>query len=67
MLTSIPGCELREDDLVVKMFQVSGEEKRGKKGRRVCLSSKSLLAVLQGSEHWQHKTNPLNPICVLSK
>ncbi|XP_025109408.1 receptor-type tyrosine-protein phosphatase kappa-like isoform X2 [Pomacea canaliculata] len=65
MLTSIPGCELREDDLVVKMFQVTGEES-GRKGM-ISMPSKSLMAVIQGAEHWQHKTNPMNPICVLSK
>jgi hypothetical protein len=40
----------------------------GKPGKgRVALPPKSLLAVLEAAEDWQHKNNPLNPICILSK
>ena len=66
MLTNIPGCELREDDMVVKMFQVCGGGSNPSKGR-VALPPKSLLATLEAAEGWQQKNNPLNPICILSK
>ncbi|XP_076440176.1 receptor-type tyrosine-protein phosphatase kappa-like isoform X2 [Babylonia areolata] len=67
MLTNIPGCEIREDDLVVKMFQVCGGGTRKPSKGRVALPPKSLLATLEAAEGWQQKNNPLNPICVLSK
>ncbi|KAL8582184.1 hypothetical protein ACOMHN_004103 [Nucella lapillus] len=67
MLTNIPGCEIREDDLVVKMFQVCGGGTHKPSKGRVALPPKSLLATLEAADGWQQKTNPLNPICVLSK
>ncbi|XP_070194716.1 receptor-type tyrosine-protein phosphatase kappa-like [Littorina saxatilis] len=66
MLTNIPGCELREDDIVVKMFQVCGGGSNPSKGR-VALPPKSLMATLEAAENWQQRNNPLNPICILSK
>ena len=66
MLTNVPGCEVREDDLVVKMFQVVDSGCDGTKGR-VALPPKSLLATMQAADGWHQDNSPTSPLCVLSK
>ncbi|XP_046355427.2 receptor-type tyrosine-protein phosphatase kappa-like [Haliotis rufescens] len=51
------------DDMVVKMFQITGSSSRS----HIHVSAKSLTYVMHCADQWQRKTNPLNPICVMSK
>nr|KAG5702173.1 hypothetical protein BaRGS_033885 [Batillaria attramentaria] len=60
-----PKFDYHVPDSIVRVC--GGRSGSNSSKHRVNLPAKSLLAVMEAAENWQHKTNPLNPICILSK
>ncbi|XP_076093881.1 receptor-type tyrosine-protein phosphatase epsilon-like [Mytilus galloprovincialis] len=55
--------ELSQELVTVRMFHLTcwlGREKDS-------MNSKSLIYLMELVEQWQHRNNPLNPVCVMSK
>nr|XP_022332679.1 receptor-type tyrosine-protein phosphatase epsilon-like isoform X2 [Crassostrea virginica] len=62
-ITCIPLGDTNQDVTIVKMFQLNSWPSKDK----TPFSSKSLIYLMGFVEEWQQRTNPLNPVLVLSK
>ncbi|KAL5022618.1 hypothetical protein ScPMuIL_001773 [Solemya velum] len=61
--TSMPVVDVMDEYLIVKMFHLMCWSSRDKPP----LSTKSLVFMMGCVEEWQQKTNPLRPVCLMSK
>ncbi|XP_061181738.1 receptor-type tyrosine-protein phosphatase epsilon-like isoform X1 [Saccostrea echinata] len=62
-ITCIPLGDSGQDTTIVKIFQLNSWPSKEK----TPFSSKSLIYLMGFVEEWQQKTNPLNPVLVMSK
>lgn len=62
-ITCIPLGDASQDITIVKMFQLNSWPSKEK----TPFSSKSLIYLMGFVEEWQQRTNPLNPVLVMSK
>ncbi|XP_062592748.1 receptor-type tyrosine-protein phosphatase epsilon-like isoform X2 [Saccostrea cucullata] len=62
-ITCIPLGDSGQDTTIVKIFQLNSWASKEK----TPFSSKSLIYLMGFVEEWQQKTNPLNPVLVMSK
>ncbi|KAK3090093.1 hypothetical protein FSP39_009137 [Pinctada imbricata] len=62
-ISCMPIGDLTNESTVIKIFQLNSWPGRDKGS----FSSRSLIYLMGFVEEWQQKTNPLNPVCVMSK